>query len=100
MAYTRWAIAAAAAVGVGALSTGLQAAPLGNTKVRGADAALQIDRAASHCWWSHGRRHCGYGYRYGYRYREHGYPENYRTGSGRWWREMDREDRGGRGGRN
>ena len=33
------------------------------------------------------------------RVREYGYPENYRTGSSNWWQEMDREDRGGRGGR-
>ena len=33
------------------------------------------------------------------RVREYGYPENYRTGSNSWWQEMDRTDRGGRGGR-
>jgi hypothetical protein len=53
------------------------------------------------CWWSHGLRHCrGVGPRYyGYRgnYREYNNPNAYRTGSSRWWQEMDRLDRGGRG---
>jgi hypothetical protein len=54
------------------------------------------------CWWRGGHRHCrwyGSGYRgYGYRgYYGPLYPEAYRTGSSRWWQEMDRDDRGGRG---
>jgi hypothetical protein len=68
------------------------------------------DVAYQRCWWRHGHRHCrrydapyrGYGY---YPYRGGGYyygptlPEAYPAGSSRWWQEMDREDRGGRGGR-
>ena len=61
---------------------------------------------AYRCYWRGGHRHCrwygsrhrGPGYRgYGYRYYGPLYPEAYRTGSSRWWQEMDREDRGGRG---
>lgn len=41
------------------------------------------------------RNYYGYGHRgYGYRNRL-GQPEDYRTGSTRWWRSMDRERRGG-----
>jgi hypothetical protein len=52
------------------------------------------------CWWHHGVRHCRYhrGVRF-YRYGGPHLPEAYRTGSTRWWQEMDRQDRGGRGGR-
>jgi hypothetical protein len=52
------------------------------------------------CWWRHGVRHCRYhrGVRF-YRYGGPHLPEAYRTGSTRWWQEMDRQDRGGRGGR-
>jgi len=52
------------------------------------------------CWWRHGVRHCrNYrGARF-YRYSGPHLPEAYRTGSTRWWQEMDRQDRGGRGGR-
>ena len=58
------------------------------------------------CWRRNGERHCrwygspyrGNGYGYGYS-RGPTYPEAYRTGSSRWWQEMDREDRGGRGNR-
>ena len=54
--------------------------------------------AYRNCWWRHGVRHCRY-YRGG---RSYGYtgphlPEAYPTGSTRWWQEMDRQDRGGRG---
>jgi hypothetical protein len=54
--------------------------------------------AYRNCWWRHGIRHCRY-----YRgWRSYGYtgphlPEAYPTGSTRWWQEMDRQDRGGRG---
>jgi hypothetical protein len=59
---------------------------------------LSIEKVAARCWWRNGRRHCSYGYR-SYRrsqYREYGFPENYRSGSTRWWQEMDRQERGGR----
>jgi hypothetical protein len=39
-----------------------------------------------------------YGYR-AYRPDRPTRPEDYRTGSSRWWQQMDREDRGGRGAR-
>jgi hypothetical protein len=55
------------------------------------------------CWRRNGQRYCrwyGAPYRgYGYRYYGPTIPEAYPTGSNRWWQEMDREDRGGRGGR-
>jgi hypothetical protein len=67
------------------------------------------DIAYRRCWWRQGHRHCrwydapnGNGY---YPYRRGGYyygptlPEAYPVGSSRWWQEMDREDRGGRGSR-
>jgi hypothetical protein len=68
------------------------------------------DVAYRRCWWQGGNRHCrwyGAPYRgYGsYPYPGGGYyygptlPEAYPAGSSRWWQEMDREDRGGRGGR-
>jgi hypothetical protein len=58
-----------------------------------------IDAVAyRNCWWRHGVRHCRY-YRSGgtYGYTGPHLPEAYRTGSSRWWQEMDRQDRGGRG---
>jgi hypothetical protein len=55
------------------------------------------------CWLRNGQRYCRWyesPYRgYGYRYYGPTIPEAYPTGSSRWWQEMDREDRGGRGGR-
>lgn len=56
------------------------------------------------CWWRGGARVCdGWGRHahYGYRaYRGYGAyptgrPEDYRIGSSRWWRAMDRDCRGG-----
>jgi hypothetical protein len=66
------------------------------------------DVAYRRCWWRYGQRHCDW---YGAPYRGYGYypsrgyrgyygpnlPEAYPLGSSRWWEEMDREDRGGRG---
>jgi hypothetical protein len=75
------------------------AAPLG-TAERGLAAQNAVPLAepvARRCWWRNGVRHCQ---RYGvYGYSGPHYPEAYRTGSSRWWQEMDREGRGGRGGR-
>jgi len=54
---------------------------------------------AAYCWFRHGVRHCRGAHRYAYRsgYREYNIPEAYPTGSSRWWEEMDRQGRGGRG---
>jgi hypothetical protein len=53
-----------------------------------------IEKAAQRCFWRGGQRHCASGAFRGYR--EYGFPEDYRTGSSRWWEEMDREGMGGR----
>jgi len=92
---------AAASLGLGSLA--VEAAPLTATG-REAMAAVAGDVEAQpiayrRCWWQDGSRHCR---RYGSAYRGYGYygplyPEAYPTGSRRWWQEMDREDRGGRG---
>jgi hypothetical protein len=82
------------ALAMGAMIIPAQAAPIGSTTPLRADTP-NVEKAAATCWWRDGRRHCAYGY--GPRYREYGFPENYRTGSRRWWGEMDREERGGRG---
>jgi hypothetical protein len=78
------------ALAVSAMTTAAQAAPLRGPAPPGAS-SLSIEKAAATCWWRKGKRRCSYGYR------TYGYPEAYRTGSGRWWGEMDREGRGGRG---
>ena len=93
---------------------GAQAAPVapGMTQTMAAVGARSKpqDVAYWRCWWQGGNRRCrqygaaprGYGY---YPYPGGGYyygptlPEAYPAGSSRWWQEMDREDRGGRGGR-
>jgi hypothetical protein len=82
------------AVGLGAMVVNAQAAPIGDltTLTQQQSAA---EKAAYGCWWRNGVRHCRRGYGYRPRYREHGFPESYRTGSRRWWKEMDRTDRGG-----
>jgi hypothetical protein len=54
-----------------------------------------IENAAQRCYWRGGKRHCASDAFRGYR--ENGFPEDYRTGSSRWWGEMDREGMGGRG---
>jgi hypothetical protein len=90
----------AASFGLGSL--GVEAAPAVAT---GMEAVAAVDTQAKpqpiayrRCWSDHGSRHCRW---YGAPYRGYYYgplyPEDYRTGSGRWWQEMDREDRGGRG---
>jgi hypothetical protein len=50
--------------------------------------------AAQRCFWRGGQRHCASDAFRGYR--EYGFPKDYRTGSSRWWEEMDREGIGGR----
>jgi hypothetical protein len=90
------------ALPLGAIATTTQAAP-------GANAAAELtpfknlslaEPIARRCWRHRGVRHCRRhgGYRvYGYSgpYRS----DAYRTGTRRWWQEMDREGRGGRGNR-
>jgi hypothetical protein len=94
-----------ASAGLGALAA--RAAPVapsaGAMTTAGADGKAE-SIAYRRCWWQGGHQHCrwiGSGYRgyggYGYRYYGPLYPEAYRTGSNRWWQEMDRDDRGGRG---
>jgi hypothetical protein len=87
---------AISAVGLGAMVANAQAAPLGNL-TSPSEQQSAVVKARYGCWWQNGVRHCARGYGYRSRYREYGFPENYRTGSNRWWQEMDRTDRGGRG---
>lgn len=82
------------ALAMGAMTIAAQAAPIGGTEALRAGTS-DIEKAATTCWRRHGRKHCVYAY--GPRYRVYGFPEKYRAGSGRWWNEMDREERGGRG---
>jgi hypothetical protein len=92
-----------ASLGLGSLAA--QAAPAAPGALETMTAATRDGKAENvayrRCWWHRGHRHCRwYGSRYrGYGYGYYGplYPEAYRTGSSRWWQEMDREDRGGRG---
>lgn len=99
----RTCLGSAALLALALPSANVHAAPTGN--VSGLRPATEIVSpyeavAWRRCWVRHGVRHCRWtdgsrsrGY---YGYRPH-YPEAYRTGSSRWWQEMDRQDRGGRG---
>jgi uncharacterized protein (DUF2147 family) len=84
---------AAAAVAMGLASSAAQAAPALGTQ--GSQAGTSVDKVAYRCWWQYGERHCGYFYDGGTRYYRRGSPDDYRTGSRGWWREMNREDRTG-----
>jgi hypothetical protein len=101
-------IGACGVASLGLCSVAAEAAPAASNLMPTMAAAVGAQSAAQEvayrrCWWRSGQRHCrwsgpGPGYRgYGYRYYGPLYPEAYRTGSNRWWQEMDREDRGGRG---
>jgi hypothetical protein len=70
-----------------------QAAPA--MGMQGSQAGNAVDKVAYRCWWAYGERHCGYFYDGGTRYYRRGSPDDYRTGSRGWWREMNREDRSG-----
>lgn len=91
---------AAVAMTAGALSA--NAAPAGFAAATPATSAIQ-PVAYRACWREYGVRHCEWrgGPRYRYGHYGYGYgagprdPDAYRIGSSRWWREMDREDRGG-----
>ena len=101
-------IGAASAALFGAVSVAASAAPASNaaglrTTYQPASAVEQV--ADRRCWWRNGVRRCST-YRgrprvYGYRYYNNDFarPEDLPTGSSTWWRSMDREDRGGFGGR-
>jgi hypothetical protein len=101
-------IGACGVASLGLCSVAGEAAPAASNLMPTMAAAVGAQSAAQEvayrrCWWRYGQRHCrwsgpGPGYRgYGYRYYGPLYPEAYRTGSSRWWQEMDRDDRGGRG---
>jgi hypothetical protein len=101
-------IGACGVASLGLCSVAAEAAPAASNLMPTMAAAVGAQSAAQEvayrrCWWRYGQRHCrwsgpGPGYRgYGYRYYGPLYPEAYRPGSSRWWQEMDREDRGGRG---
>ena len=107
MQSTKLALIGACGVASVALwSVGAEAAPAASNLMPttaaavGAQSAVQ-DVAYRRCWWQYGQRHCRWSeprYRgHGYRYYGPLYPEAYPTGSNRWWKEMDRDDRGGRG---
>jgi hypothetical protein len=80
-----------------------QAAPVNQAaELRFAPGA--VENVQYRCWWRNGYRVCDwYGPRvYDWYYEDPVYgwrvpsrPEDYRTGSGAWWEEMDRENRGG-----
>ena len=106
-----WMIGATGAVLLGTASTGVTAAPIGNTSAAHDRTASAVEQVVRRCWWNNGVRRCTssrrgarvYGYRsyngYGYRYGGNPRPEELRTGSTAWWRSMDFYDRGGFGGR-
>jgi hypothetical protein len=87
----------AGAVALGLLSSSAQAAPALATQA--SQAGNDIDKVAYRCWWSYGERYCGYFYDGDRRIYRRASPDDYPVGSRGWWREMDREDRGGQVGR-
>jgi hypothetical protein len=85
-------IASIATLLMSAVPGAAQAAPQ-NTSKKSTEPS-SIENAAQRCFWRGGQRH---GASDGFRgYREYGIPQDYRTGSSRWWEEMDREGMGGR----
>src|SRR5262245_34159057 len=99
-------IGACGIAGLGLYSLAAEAAPttahVNATLAAAAGGTSAVENVAyRRCWWQSGQRHCrwsGPSHRgYGYRYYGPLYPEAYPTGSRRWWQEMDRDDRGGRG---
>ncbi len=87
-------LATAGALALGVLTGAAQAGPSGSLNISGGP-PLSVHKAEYRCWVNdNGVRRCRWFWNP--RYREYGYPENYRTGSRRWWEEMDRQDRGGR----
>lgn len=99
-----WLIGAGGAIALAASAAAVKAAPAGamtgDLKVA-AQAASSVDSVAyRRCWRNrNGDRVCRRVSRrnvYGYQYSPN-VPEAYPVGSARWWQEMDRQDRGGRG---
>jgi hypothetical protein len=86
-------LALAGAVALGLATSAAQAAPMLGTQ--GPQAGNANETIAYRCWWAYGERHCAYFDDGGPRIYRRGSPDDYRTGSRGWWREMDREDRGG-----
>ena len=88
------------ALGAAALSLvalGAQAAPMqGKANVTQSN----VEQVARRCWVENGVRYCSRASKaYSSDYRVRNIPEAYPTGSKYWWEEMDRQGRGGRGGR-
>ena len=93
--YVALGVAAGALMGAYAV----QAAPLSvpTSSVENGSVVQKVDYRR--CSWRGGERRC-FWVRSGprvYGYYAHPRPEAYRTGSTRWWREMDYEGRGGHG---
>ncbi len=87
-------LALAGAVALGLATSAAQAAPTLGTQ--GPQAGSGTETIAYRCWWAYGERHCAYFYDGERRFYRRGSPDDYRVGSGGWWREMNREDRTGR----
>ena len=99
-------IGAASAALFGAVSVAASAASASNaaglrSTYEPASAVEQV--ADRRCWWRNGERQCtthrGRPRVYGYRYYNDFARPYIPTGSSSWWKSMDREDRGGFGGR-
>ena len=101
MEMRHWLIGAAGAVALAASAAAASAAPAGSMTgdlKSAAQAGSDVESVAyRRCWRNgYGERVCRWvGGGYGYRWSPN-VPEAYRTGSSRWWQEMDRQDRGGR----
>ena len=91
---------AVATAGLAGASVAVQAAPLSVPASSTDDSSIVQKVDYRRCSWRGGERRCVWvrsGPRvYGY-YHGHPGPEAFRTGSTRWWREMDYEGRGGFG---
>lgn len=86
-------LASAAITAIMALTLGGQTNALALGGITANNSAPVAESVAyRQCWWEYGVRRCARVYGYGPRR-----AEDYRTGSGRWWRQMDREGRAGRG---
>jgi hypothetical protein len=92
-----WIMTAAGAAAASLITVGAHAAPM--TAATGV-ASSTVEQIARRCWIQNGVRYCDRSSRTnGSGYRVRNIPEAYPTGSKYWWEEMDRQNRGGRGGR-